>query len=893
MAAGQEATISDQTGQLVGPNSDQQDQHQQYMIVNSPSTQNEPSSQLLANQLASANVAAQQGSLYTSIYPTSAIQQTSSLASGSPTAYAVKYIPAYQQQVQSAVVAAPVGSMAASAGVAASSSDYSSQGESMKVQSLGRYGSCLETCNPMDHRWRKYSISKYKQCCSRLSQSDAQQYDMPNADKVSEASYKYADDAYYNYLYKRSRSRRSRRTRDRSPSSGRYHTNGRYSSSQDSSASSTSDDDNGSISGNLSDGAQDSERGVRSRDSGRSYHEPTSPYMKYYKIRNQPAEDSSSSDSSPSGGSSSSGSGKYSKDRFYRQSRTNRDFSSQDSLPPAHSSQHESMGDDDTSSYPIDQPSRSYGNGEYSVSDGNRYSSGTDSRNPSPDDDDARLQIYDENTEPELGGSHSGKVSSGSSMSDYPPADSSSSSSFADQHNSQPSSEFDGDSESSTNYNKKSLNSEQPAPSSGVRRRKQHSNKGKTSRKSIRDSFGKYLKKNKNKSRHNKADQPQTSQYNGTADFDTTQSSADQYHSAEQGNTTEDDQPAQYQKDSTGQSSDMIDGGIPENKFKSALNDSTVANLSKTTMHLKEILSILEKKAHLKTNESTAYNYQQQQQQQSSPAPLTPTTTTTTTTTSYPPSLLIPSQFGSQASALQTALSSADYLSTDFAHLKSPYRYDPASALSSLSSSSLSLSPSSYSSLSVDPYPNLSNYAPNHYAALAAAASVKHLQMPHGHHQRKRRPNRNLRYNNYALAPKQHHNNLGTTSPLLHAASMAAKIPFLNQAYYSMHNPYWYNRGISSATHSYPHKNPNRNYHSPIVNGHTPSKLQQTSNNLYSDESRIQQVSNYDPLINVASSLRPTTSMRFRPKPFVFQPHHVLPIYTRHTILTQPLDVKN
>jgi hypothetical protein len=44
-------------------------------------------------------------------------------------------------------------------------------------------------------------------------------------------------------------------------------------------------------------------------------------------------------------------------------------------------------------------------------------------------------------------------------------------------------------------------------------------------------------------------------------------------------------------------------------------------------------------------------------------------------------------------------------------------------------------------------------------------------------------------------------------------------------------------------------------------------------------------------LANMASSLRPTAAMRLRSKPFIFQPQ-VLPIYNRHSILTQSLDGK-
>lgn len=225
---------------------------------------------------------------------------------------------------------------------------------------------------------------------------------------------------------------------------------------------------------------------------------------------------------------------------------------------------------------------------------------------------------------------------------------------------------------------------------------------------------------------------------------------------------------------------------------------------------------------------------------------------------------------------------SNDFLSTDFS-IKSPYRFEPSPLSGSLSPSALSL-PSSFSSfgagdtfgqLSSPPYPG--NYG---------MYSSKHMSNPNGP-QRKRRPNKNGRYNDLMFQKAAH--SLMNQPSLLHAA---AKNRFLNPAYYSaIQYPYLY-RG-SSPTLAYPYKNLNKNPYSSLLNGPVSSKLAAaaTSGQLYSDESRIHSLTSLDPLANMGSSLRPSTTMRLRNKPFVFQPQ-VLPIYTRHTILTQPLDVK-
>lgn len=252
----------------------------------------------------------------------------------------------------------------------------------------------------------------------------------------------------------------------------------------------------------------------------------------------------------------------------------------------------------------------------------------------------------------------------------------------------------------------------------------------------------------------------------------------------------------------------------------------------------------------------------------------TPTPITTTTTTLYPPisSLLSGSQYGSSLSS--------DFLSSEFG-LKSPYRFETSSLSSSLGSSPLSL-PSSLGSFGPgESYnPLTSSYPPTHYGMPPA----KHPGMPHGP-PRKRRPNKSARYNDLMFQKAAH--SLMNQPSLLHAAS---KNRLLNPGYYSpMHYPYLYRGHSPSITNPYPYKS--KNPYSSLLNGPVSSKLAAAaSGHLYTDESRLHGLSSLDPLSNMGSNLRPS-AMRLRNKPFVFQPH-VLPIYTRHTILTQPMDVK-
>lgn len=674
---------------------------------------------------------------------------------------------------------------------------YTTGNEQVNVQEAepsGRFGGCLDTCNSLDSRWKKFSTIKYRSCCLRSAQYDPQ-YDQTSSDKVSENSYKFADDAYYNYLYRKSRGRRSRRTHR---GSSRYH---RYSPSTGSSSSHIDDE---SSSG---DTVGESGRPL----SGRSYgHYEVSPYMKYYKSRQQ----SSAHDTSDSSrdGSDIAVSGKY-PSRAHRRGRS-RDLDSLADPPSSHES-----NEDEGSESPR-SPS-GYGSGEYSV-DGERFS---DSRNTRlTDEDDTRVPGFDEPVDQES--VRNGQAPEGS---DHPveqiPVDT-------------PAEE--GEPETS-NYK-------------FVSRRRKH---GKSRSRKSKES--KFYKKNR-KSRYNKQEQAPSQSINSTESA----AQNDQYHNQDQASVNDqDDQP--YQKDPTANENGEAEREVLSlaNRYRAGLNDSAVANLSKTTMQLKEILSILEKKSQLKANESLTTP--PSQQITSTPAPLT-------TTALYSSSIYNSQPYG--GSSLQSALAS-EYLTSSDLNLKSPYRYEPSS-LSSVSSSALSL-PTSYSSLSSDAFSSIPGYSASHYNL----ATQKHLSLPTNTLPRKRRVHKNVRYNNMII-PKTH-NLHAPSSPLMQAPN---KSNFMNP-YYSLQYPYWYSRGASpQVTNSYPYRNLLKNSYSSLLNNQ--AKLASAgSGGHYSDESRVH---SYDPLSNVASSLRPST-IRLRSKPFVFQPH-VLPIYTRHTILTQPLDVK-
>lgn len=756
-----------------GQNNAEHEHQQQYVIVNSPATSSDQSA-LVSSNLATGGLTQTSGPLYTNIYP--AIQ---------PNAYAMKYIPNYPQSI----IQPPTIPKIYSTG--------SEQAAAHDVEQLGRYSGCLETCNSLDSRWKKYSTSKYRACCSRSAQYDPQ-YDQTNSDKVTD---KYADDAYYNYLYRKSRGRRSRRTYR---GSGRYH---RYSPSSASHL-----DDEGAQSGDLG--------GESGRsNSGRSTysHYEVSPYMKYYKSRQQSSAHDTT-DSSRDGPDVAVG-GKY-PNRAHRRGRS-RDFDGSSDAQSSHDS-----NDDEGSESP--RSPTGYGSGEYSV-DADRFTEPRSSR--LNEEDENRNLGFEEAVDQDS--ARNGQSSEGSEHPvEQAPVDTSTE---------------DSEPETAANYK---------YPSS--RRRK--FGKGR-SRKLSSGKDSKFYKKSR-KGRFNKQEQASSQSVNGTE----SSAHSEQYHSQEQ--TPASDQEEQsYQKDTPTNEGNEAEKEVLSlaNKYRASLNESAVANLSKTTMQLKEILSILEKKAHLKANESTIAPPIQQ---------ITSTPSPVTTTGIYSSSIYNLPSYGS--SSLQSALSS-DYLGSSDLSLKSPYRYEPSS-LSSVGSSGLSM-PSSYNSFSSDAYGSIPGYSASHYNL----ATHKHLPLPNTNLPRKRRNHKNVRYNNMMIPKAQ---NLHASSSSIVPSS--SKSNFLNP-YYSLQYPYWYSRGASAqVTNSYPYRNLMKNPYSTILNN-SAKIAAAASGSHYSDESRIHPLT-YDPLSNVASSLRPS-SMRLRSKPFVFQPH-VLPIYTRHTILTQPIDVK-
>lgn len=721
--------------------SNQEQESPQYVILNNArATNNDQAPNLPATQ----NQQPQTHPSYSTSYPS--IPQTGG--------YSLKYLPTYQPQVESPM-----------------NDQYPAD----------RYSTCLNTCNSADPRWRKYTVSKYKYCCSRSPQYDTQ-FEQSSPDRPSDSVSKFNDDAYYHYLYRKTRARRSRKPYR----SGRYN---RYSSIA------SSYDDEGQSGESV---GPESNRQTSSRP-----HHHDSPYMKYYKSRQQSQSDLDNTRDGLESGS------KYQKERSYRNGRS-RDFDSYEQSPANEQNEEEGGAPE--------LPSRGYGygSGEHSVESG-RYPN--DQRN---EDEEVKSSYegesdHDSPKSSALSGDYSGDQSADIGSSD------------------------ENEPETTATHKRAS------------ERRKKYS-KG-WPRKFGKDPHSKGTKRGR-KLRLNKQDSP-SSYVNGT-DYDSTQSGGDQY-STENGANNDDE----HQKDRESNSNDSgeadKDTGGLGSRYKSSLNETAVAHLSKTTMHLKEILSILEKKAQFKLNE-TANGLQAT----STPSPAT-------TTNLYPSSI-----FGSQPYS-GSSLSSSDYLSSELG-LKGRDRFEQPSLSSLMSSSSLSL-PATYSSLGSD-FSTLSGYSPNNLGLPS-----KHLPLPSGHYPRKRRVNKNIRYNNMMLS-KPH--NLLPQSQMLSVAS--GKNPLLNPAYYSLQYPYWYGRGSTiPATTAYPYKNTNKSPYS-IINGQSSQKMP-NSNGFYSDESRINSLTNYEPLANVASSLRPSTTMRLRSKPFIFQPH-ILPIYTRHTILAPSMDVR-
>lgn len=768
---GTQEGVIDQTSQT-----NPEQEHQQYVILNpQPASPDQPT--LVTSQLANAGLAQTSGPLYTNIYP--ALQANT---------YAMKYIPSYPQTIIQPQT------------IPRMYSTSSEQAGAHEVESSGRYNGCLDTCNSLDSRWKKLSTSKYRSCCSRSAQFDTQ-YDSTSPDKASDSSYnKNADDAYYSYLYRKSRGRRSRKTHRSSSRHNRY-------SPSTASSSSQLDDEIGS-----GDSAGESGRS----NSGRSYgHYEVSPYMRYYKSRQQSS--AHESIDAPRDVPDAAISGK-SPTRANRRGR-GRDFEGSADAPASNES-----NEDEASESP--RSPTGYGSGEYSV-DAERF---PDSRNTRlTEDEDSRVQGFDEPVDQDS--TRNGQSSEGS---DHPieqaPID-------------VPTEE--GEPETTASY--KSVSNRRRKYGKGRSRKLQPGKDSKSYKKS-------------RKGKINKQEQTPSQATNGTE----LSAQNEQYHNQEQA-------PANDQEDSSNQKDSATDEGSEAekevlsiaNKYRATLNESAVANLSKTTMQLKEILSILEKKAQMKVNESTTVPPIQH---------ITSTPPPTTTTSQYSSSIYNLPSYANPS--LHSALTN-EYLAPSELSLKSPYRYEPSS-LPSISSSSLSL-PSSYSSLSSDTFSSMPSYSGSQYGL----GTQKHLAMPGNNLQRKRRAQKNIRYNNM-MVPK---------SPGLHTSASsvsASKSNFLNP-YYSLQYPYWYTRGSSSqVTNSYPYRNLMKSPYSSILNNSAKLAVAAAGRH-YNDESRIHPFT-YDPLANVPSSLRPST-MRLRSKPFVFQPH-VLPIYTRHTILTQPIDVK-
>lgn len=646
--------------------------------------------------------------------------------------------------------------------------------------------SCLDTCNSADPRWRKYTVSKYKACCSRSSLYDAS-FEHPSVDRVNEMGSKYNEDAYYNYLYRRSRARRSRRQRNR------------YSKQHSAT----------SASGSASEEEISPEEAPVKHTSGRQVYGGSgeSAYIKYYKNRQQASV-------APDSGESQSGdpapvSNRYEKaERSYKRGRA-REVEAATEPPPS--------GSDSYDEEPVFAPVRAssgYGSADYSI-DG-KYPSET--RNQANEEEDTRSG-FEENADPDK----SFTVDSA----DYPV-----------------------DSTPEVTQEREEVEAEMTSKLiSPARRKKQIKTRAMSRERKTEKETKTSRKARKLSSKHRKSESYAIGQSNST-DYEPTQVSPEpQGH--ELGNTSDEEQT--YPRETGNEGGSEADKEAMINKYRQSLNESTVANLSKTTMHLKEILSLLEKKAQLRANDSS-YSVQVT----STPAPVT-------TTTSY--------SSHSYLGGAPLSLQPSEYMTAELS-LKSPYRLEPPSLSSSFSASGLHLS-SPYAGIGSESY--VSPYGPSHYGAAAAA---KHLAMQNMHHQRKRRGPKVTRYN-HVMYPKAH-GVYGPSSSLMHSNSV--KNPLMSPTYYSsLHYPYVYGRGSShSSTSSYPYKSLHKSPSYP-PSLHGPSKLSHgNGGGLYSDESRLHSITSYDPLANVASVLRPS-GIRIRSKPFLFHsPHHV---YARQPFL--------
>lgn len=850
---------------------EQQEHQQQYLIVNQPQAFSDHHSHSVAASLSPTPVAGPAGHVYSTIYHS---------AQGVPQAsgYAMKYLPTYSQasagQLQQPAVQKvysviespqmqpmqqqPLQQQMAVAQPAAPIMQVSYEPSMEQVQqpaSGTRYISCIDTCNSADPRWRKYTVSRYRACCSRSSQFDAS-YEQPSADKVGESSARYAEDTYYSYLQnRRSRSKRARRQRSRQYSSG-------YGSAPSSSPVSGSyQEDEAMDSGSPADGA--SRSGSRA-----SYQEPAQ--MKYYKPRSYGSSSSSASDTGagePMGRDETlPTSGKYSsKGRAGRRSRS-RDFDA-----PVESAQPLDDNVEDGSVYPREPSTRAgsssaayspslasssgYGGGDHSVDlQGRGY--GSDSRANGDEEDSPR---YDEPAELEPG-SGSGKSGDGQ---DYP-------------------GEVSGDSNDEPEQEPATSGAAYRYPS-GAGAHKRKSNKSRRRPAAGKEQSKTFNSWKKPSSRKSKSKYDNGHSSSNATDYESAQP-GEQYQDQSSANASSQDQEdhsssssySAKEPSSSYENGDSDKEPATGSKYRTNINDTAVANLSKTTLHLKEILSILEKKAYAKGNESLFSEQSQKQQQQSQPGTSTSLPPVTTTISNYPLSLL--------GSPYSSSLSS-DFLSSDFGSLKSPYKFDHSFSGGSLGSSSLSL-PSSFSSFGSDSMTQLSPSYPSPYALHTGG---KHMGNPNGPHPRKRRVNKNARYNELMLQKAAQ--SLAGPSSLLQG-----KNRFLSPSYYSaLQYPYLYRGATQSLTNPYPYKNHHKNPYSSLLSGSMSSKLAAAAaanpGNMYTDESRLHGLTGLDPLANMASSLRPSAAMRLRSKPFIFQPQ-VLPIYTRHSILAQPLDGK-
>lgn len=763
----------------------------------------------------------------------------------------------------------------------APASDQPSSPSLSLVSSGGqRYIACLDTCNSADPRWKRYPSARYRACCLSAAQQDNYQYES-NGKVASDSEVPYA------YLQRKSRGRRSRRLHHKSVAraySGRYPN----SSQQD-----TNEDTNSG-----------------SPMTRQVYHSDSTYLKPFYKNGRL-----QSSSGVLSGPSELLAGEKYlvahPKTSSYRRGKTTTRLVAADQANEAGLEAHSAhglvdpaSGPEDEGSYPesVREPNLS------SYSSSNSYMQ-TDGRGQAAEGDADELPLvprgqYDDGLEQGL--EPSSKADAGGPVEDQdsPITDTPSGDELTD-----------GQYESLASANGQANHRSTGYQSGSTRRRKQHQLAKASSRK---EQQGGSRKRNRNKTnkypgKQEKYFSSQAKISNGTSiDYDATQpgDGYHQYDSANSGSSggsgsgsdeSGDQQAGSHinQKDSQTYGMDKDSGSSPPTiksyggQKQQSLNDSAaVASLSKTTLHLKEILSILDKKAN--ASNETGGSYSNNAAISSTPAPITTTTSSGSNSNSLYPYSLLNSHFGN--SALSGMGIAGDYLSgSELASLKSPYRYEAPSLQASLGSSSYSLPSSAYSSLSpsmAEAYSSLGGYSAHSQYPLLSPSKV----LPSVHHPRKRRVNKSsIRYNGsgnpYVLPPSpQQHQSLVNNGHTLSASSAllqaAAKHPLVKQGLYSSLNyPYWYRNSSPAITNAYPYKNLSKSPYSPFLGGPVSSKL---ISSLYSDDAKY---SGFDPISAVASSLRPSTSLRLRTKPFVFQPQ-VLPIYTRHSILTQPLDTK-